>query len=162
MTKRRTKAARPDPADRGPDGAAATSRRTRLVPTEQAGVRASENLDEWLIGGLHARGMLRRSDEPAELGDARLQIAEWFRVQWERAGLQPRVVGSYGMGGGDDDLTDAQAWHRGVLRDISVDMGSAPYMRLIRSVVDGAAPRIHGQLLDDLRGLAICRGQWPG
>jgi hypothetical protein len=128
MTKRRAKAAaarRHDPADRGPDGEAATSRRTRLVPTEQAGVRATENLDEWLIGGLHARGLLRRSDEPAE-------------------------------------LADAQAWHRGVLRDVSVEIGSATYMRLIRSVVDGSSPRIHGQLLDDLRALAIYRGQWPG
>lgn len=161
MTKRRIKP-HADPVDRGPDGAAATARRTRLVPTEEAGVQASENLDEWLIGALHARGLLRRQWEPTDFGDARFQVAEWFRVQWDRAGLRQRVIGNYGATGGGEDLSDSEVWHRGVLRDVSIEIGSAVYMRLIRSVIDDVAPRVYSHLLDDLQALAKHRRQWPG
>jgi hypothetical protein len=89
--------------------------------------------------------------------DRRLEAGLWLLRCRGSAGLEPRVVGSYGSPGGDAEMSDEQAWNRKAYSEAIREMGVSA--RCVEALLDERySPAILDMVKDGLDRVADMRG----
>ncbi|MCF4166349.1 hypothetical protein L2U69_11895 [Zavarzinia compransoris] len=79
----------------------------RQAPEAKAGLMVRVYRDTCEVDRLYNDGHLGRPD--SDEAKRRLDAALWLRAVHHRSGAAPRVIGSYGALGGDDEMSEQQA-----------------------------------------------------